>query len=134
MRRSIKIKDFVLAVNYKIGDGYEYLWECYGPNACGLGWDKKDFSASAAIIYDTKTHDVYEMSVWDCRVEKTKVYRWIKPGYFKKYKKESKSRGFKFDIAIDDVKFEDVSPSSILKNLKILYNSRKRVKSPKWID
>lgn len=132
----MKIKDFMLAIDHKIGEGYEYRWECYGLDACGINWEKPDFSASATMIYDTKTHEIYEMSVWDCREAKPKIYRWIKPEYVKKHKKESKERGFKFDIAIDDVKYEETTPARLLGHLKRLYKSKDPIKRQKkvWID
>lgn len=132
----MKIKDFMLAVNYEIGEGYEYRWECYGQNACGLDWGKENLSASAVMVYDTKTQEIYEMSVWDCSEEKTKVYRWIKPEYVKKHKKESKERGFKFNIAIDDVKYEETTPAKLLGHLKKLYKSKAKPKKSRkvWVD
>ena len=50
MKKSINIKDFVSSVDYKIGEGYEYRWDCYGQNACGLEWARSDLAASADII------------------------------------------------------------------------------------
>lgn len=136
MKKKVAIKDFVTAINWQIGSGYEYLWECYGPNASGLDWCRPDLSASAIMIYDTKTQEVYEMSVWDCLDEKTKVYRWIKPEYVKRHKKEAKERGFKFNIAIDKTKYEDTTPARLLGHLKRLYKSKASpVKTKRvWID
>lgn len=133
----MKTKDFILAINYEISEGYHFDWDCYGEYACGLGWDKADLSASAVMIYDIKTQEVYEISVWDCRGEKTKVYRWIKPKYVKKHKKESKERGFKFDIAIDDVKYEETTLARLFDHLKRLYKSRKPTAKRRrkvWVD
>ena len=139
MKKSINIKDFVSAVNYQIGEGYEYLWDCYGENACGLEWVRSDLAASASIIYDTKTQAVYEMSVWDCRENRPKIYRWIKPEYIKKYKKESKERGLKFNIAIDKIKYDETTPTRLLGHLKRLCKEKasdKKSKKPKkvWIN
>lgn len=121
MKKKLTVKDFVTAVDYKIGEGYEYQWDCYGLNASGLDWCRSDLTASAAIIYDANTQEVYELSVWDCLDDKTKVYRWIKPECIKKHKKEAKDRGFKFNIAIDKTKYEDTTPAKILGYLKRLH-------------
>lgn len=135
MKKKLTIKDFVTAVDYKIGEGYECQWDCYGFSASGLDWCRSDLSASAAIIYDTKTQEVYEMSVWDCR--DAKVYRWIRPEYIKRHKKEAKARGVKFNIAIDSTKYEETTPARLLEHLKRLY---KRKAAPAkttrkiWID
>jgi hypothetical protein len=134
MKKSITIKDFVSAIDHQIGDGWKYLWECYGPEACSLDWCRPDLSASATIIYDTKTQEVYEMSVWDCR--DCKVYRWIKPEYIKRHKKEAMARGVKFNIAIDTTKYEGTTPARLLGHLKRLYKRRVSSFKPKkvWID
>jgi hypothetical protein len=139
MKKTVKIKDFVSAVDYQIGEGYEYRWDCYGGDACGLDWTRNDLAASAAIIYDAKTHEVYEMSVWDCREEKARIYRWIKPEYIKAYKKESRERGFKFNVAIDKIKYDETTPAKLLGHLKRLYKNKALGKKPKrpkkvWID
>jgi len=120
MKKSITIKDFVSTVNYQIGEGYEYRWECYGSNACGLEWTRPDLAASASIVYDTKTQEVYEMSVWDCRESRPKIHRWIRPEYIKRHKKESKERGFKFDATVDNDKLVDTTPARLLGHLKRL--------------
>lgn len=135
MKKSINIKDFISAVDYQIGEGYEYQWECYGENAFGLDWTRGDLAASAVIIYDAKTHEVYEMSVWDCREPRTKPYRWIRPEYLKAYKKESKERGFKVDFAIDRIKYEDTTPARILGHLKRLHKDKGKAsgKKPKKV-
>jgi len=136
-KKKVTIKDFVTSINWQIGDGYEYLWNCYGHDACGLNWTRSDLSASAAIIYDAKTQEVYEMSVWDCLDDrKTKVYRWIKPECIKNHKKEARARGFKFNIAIDRTKYEDATPARLLGHLKRLYKRKSQPTKAKrvWID
>ena len=133
MKTTIKIKDFISAIDYQIGEGYEYGWACYGENACGLDWERNDISASAAIIYDKKTQEVFEVAVWDYLGEETKPYRWIKHEYIRKHKNESISRGFKFNIAVDKVKFIEITPAKILGHLKRLHkrNTASSVKKPK---
>jgi len=131
MKKSITIKDFVSSVDYQIGEGSEYLWDCYGPDACSLDWTRPDLAASASIVYDTKTHEVYEMSVWDCRGNRPKIHRWIRPEYIKKYKKESKERGFKFNATIDNDKYEDTTPARLLGHLKRLHGGGKTKRAPR---
>ena len=124
MKTTIKLKDFISAIDYQIGEGYEYLWNCYGDyDVFGLDWGRDDLSASAVIIYNTKTQEVYELSVWDCLGE-TKPYRWVKPEYIKNHKKEAAERGFKFNIAIDRVKFIETTPAKILNHLKRLHKRK----------
>lgn len=122
MKKNITIKDFVTAVEYRLGEGAEYLWECYGLDSSILDWTKPDLSGSAGIVYDTKTHVVYEMSVWDNLNEK--VYRWIRPENIKKYKSEAKKRSFSFVLAYDRIKYENTTPAKLLNHLKRLYARR----------
>lgn len=112
----VTIRKFVSAVNFRLNEGCEYLWECYGPDCCQLGWIKPDRSASAGIVYDIKSGVVYEMSVWD--EKNNEVWRWIRPEFRKAHDSESWSRGFDPKVAIDKTKFQDVGPRSILNRLK----------------
>jgi hypothetical protein len=119
MKKNITIKDFVTAVDYRIGEGAEYLWECFGLEASILDWVRPDLSGSAGIIYDTKTHVVYEMEVWDDLNEK--VYRWIRPENIKKYNREAKKRGVSVVFALDRIKYEHTTPTKLLNHLRRLY-------------
>lgn len=116
MKRKPTVKEFIQCVNYHISDGYDYLWACYGIDAFGLMWEAKDLVTSSALVFDKRTQIVYEMAVWDGH--SNKVYRWIKPEFLSKYKKECKSKGLKFNTAYDRVKYEDVAPSRIMRELK----------------
>ena len=117
MKKEITIKDFVSAIEYKIGEGNEYRWDCFGGDASMLDWVSADLSATASIVYDSKTHVVYEMSVWG-----RKIYRWIRPENLKRYKSECKKRGHSFVYALDKIKYEDTTPGKILAHLKRAYN------------
>ena len=41
----LKTKDFIIAINYEIGEGFAFEWKCYGDYACCLRWDKEDLFA-----------------------------------------------------------------------------------------
>jgi hypothetical protein len=127
MKKKITLKDFLVAIDYRLADGYEFLWECYGSYAYGLNWEKPDFSASACVIYDIRTQRVYEMSVWDCADEHdAKVLRWIDPEYLGRHKKESRERGIKFKIAIDKIEFEETTPAKLINFLKKLHARKEK--------
>lgn len=123
-KKTITIKDFVTAVRFRIGEGAEHLWECFGPEASILDWVKDDNSASGGIVYDSKTHVVYEATAWDTRSEQ--VWRWNNPAFKKAYRRESKARGHDPDIAYDRVKFQDVPPSELMSRLSALVRRRSR--------
>lgn len=124
MKNNIYLKDFLEAIKYQIGDGFKFLWDCYGDEAYGLNWQRGQWNnykldwASAGIVYDSKTQTVYEVSVWDDFSQK--VYRWINPKYLNLVKKEYKSRGLNYKIAYDKVKYEELTPTRILNRIKQL--------------
>lgn len=119
------IKDFVSAVGYMLDCGYEYRWDCYGPEACGIGWTSGDAKASAVMIYDAKDGRVFEIGVWDD--DAPNVLRWIRPGFGAKYRRESRSKGHDPAIAIDRVRFKEVSAEDALVATRRLFRRKKRV-------
>lgn len=103
----ITLKDFMEAINYKITEGSDYLWSCYGSNSYrldGTGIDIDDSPAS--IIFDTETQVVYEVTVYDYQYDR--AYRMINPDYVKKVKKEAKKRQVDFNQAWDDINYTDL--------------------------
>ena len=104
----ITIKDYMEAVQYRITDGSEYQWSCYGPNARSMEyWNGRyDGGVSVNMVYDTKTQVVYEMEAWDYAAEKE--YRWIHPGYIEIYVREANERGIPYKQSIDDRQYTDL--------------------------
>ena len=83
----ISLKDFIEAIEYKITEGSEYHWGCYGDNARYLDSHgptlNEDYSISA--IFDTLTQQVYSIEVWD--YVNDREYRWIDKAYIKDHMK-----------------------------------------------
>jgi hypothetical protein len=129
-KQSVSIRRFIQAVRFNIDCGYEFLWDCYGQNAAGVGWTKEDNSASAGIVYDTKTHVVYELSVWD--TENELVLLWTREGFRKARLKEYKSRNLNPRIAYDKVRFVEATPKRCLSLLEKLIRRKKRVQRSKF--
>jgi hypothetical protein len=124
MKKNITIKEFITAIKFNIGDGFEYQWDCYGKNAYSIGWMKTDRTATASIIYDIDDQKVYQMEVWD--ELNNKVYRWMRPECEKARKKEAQKRGVNDSIALDSVKYKEVSTSKIMSLLKAIYSRRNK--------
>lgn len=105
----ITLKDFMEAIQYKVTDGSEYMWACYGPNARSLDyWNGKagEEGRTVSAVFDTETQFVYQVEAWD---QSTDVaYRWIHPGYIEGVAAEAKSRGVDFEQSFDDNKFTDL--------------------------
>jgi len=105
----ITIKDFMECVSYRITDGAEYQWSCYGPDARSMDYWNGETGAGGRtvnMVYDTKTHIVYEMEAWD--QSNDRAYRWIHPDYLEEVKAEAESRGVDFEQSFDDHKYTDL--------------------------
>jgi len=103
------MKEWMELVDYKITEGSEYGWSCYGPNAyCLDSWNgvhgKGGYSFS--IVFSTKTQKVYEVSV--CDYTNDRAYRMIAEDKQKKHDKEAKELGVNLNEAWDDVDYVDL--------------------------
>ena len=94
-------------VDYKITEGSEYCWNCYGPNAYRLdSWNQEHEGHSVSILFDTRTHEVYEASAYDYK--RNRAYRLINPDYAQAYKDEARDRNVNANQAWDDVNYVDL--------------------------
>lgn len=114
MKKKIAIKDFVESVDFRLSDCFEHQWECFGHTSFGLNWESRDKQKSACMVFDGESQTVCEVSVWDGN----DVYRWINPLFVAAVKREYKKRGLKFAVALDKIKYKDVSVATILNRLK----------------
>jgi hypothetical protein len=121
-RAMITMKEWMELVDYKITEGGDYGWSCYGPNAYTLdSWNgvhgKGGFSFS--IVFSTKTQKVYEVSM--CDYTNDRAYRMINPKFQKKHDKEAEFRNVNLNEAWDDVDYVglDVVDDFIQKALAI---------------
>ena len=104
----ITMKEWMELVEYRITEGSDYTWECYGPNAYSLdSWDGRyEDGHSFCIIFDTKTQEVYEVEAHDYLHQR--AYRMINPDYAKKHKKECKREDVNLNEAWEDVDYVDL--------------------------
>lgn len=103
----ISLKEWLDFVEYRITEGSTYCWSCYGPNARTMdSWDGDTDGVSSSIIFDTKEHIVYEVTVYD--YSKQRAYRLINPDFKDAHTAESKSRGVDSNQAWDDVTYVEL--------------------------
>jgi hypothetical protein len=103
----ITLKEWMEVVGYRITEGSDYQWECYGPNAyCLDSWNGDQDGHSFSIYFDNKTQEVYEVQAHDYRNQR--AYRLINPDFAKKHKKEAKRREVEFKEAWDNVEYVDL--------------------------
>jgi len=103
----ITLKEWMELVDYKITEGSDYGWSCYGDNPyCLDSWNGDQDGYSFGIIFDTKTQVVYEVSVCDYKHER--AYRMINTDYQQAHRDESADRGSNFNEAWDTVDYTDL--------------------------
>jgi len=105
----ITLKQFFEITNYRITEGGDYGWSCYGPNSHHLSaWNGVHSTGgwSANAVFDTETQTVYEVQV--CDYTHNRAYRLIKPEFAEAHRLEAKQRGIRINEAWDDVKWVDL--------------------------
>ena len=105
----ITMKEFMELVDYKITEGSDYGWQCFGPNSYSLSsWNgvhgKGGYSFD--IVFSTKSQKVYEVSV--CDYTNDRAYRMINPKFQKKHDDEAKTKSVFGNQAWDDVDYTDL--------------------------
>ena len=105
----IDMKEWMELVDYKITEGDNYGWSCFGSNSYQLAsWNgvhgKGGYSFN--IVFSTKSHKVYCVEV--CDYTNDRAYRMINPDYVKKHEKEAKNRDVNMNEAWDEVDFVDL--------------------------
>lgn len=100
----ITMQTFMDIVNYRITEGSEFCWDCYGDNAYSLdSWNSDQEGHSLSIIFDTCTQEVYEVQAHDYK--RNRAYRYINPAYEEAVRVEAKNRGVDFKNAWDDLDY-----------------------------
>ena len=118
----ITIKNFLECIEYRVTEGSEFRWNCYGPNVRCMEYQSKEGhdANSILILFDTVNQTVYEMQAWD--YNNSREYRWIHPEYVDAYKKESKNRKFSWKKSVDERKFINLDVAEdILEKSKAIF-------------
>jgi len=103
----ISLREWMEMVDYRVTEGSNYGWQCYGANAYTLdSWDGEQDGASFSIIFDTKTQVVYEVQAHDYTNQR--AYRRINPDYLEAYTQEASQRDSWMSQAWDDVDYVDL--------------------------
>jgi hypothetical protein len=105
----ITIKEWMELVDYKITEGSDYSWDCYGPYSHTLdSWNRVHGLGgySFSITFSTKSQKVYEVTVSDYTNDR--AYRMINPKFQEKHRKEALARNVNFHEAWDNVDYVDL--------------------------
>ena len=105
----ITIKEWMELTDYKITEGSDYGWNCYGPYSYTLdSWNRihGDGGYSFSITFSTKSQKVYEVSV--CDYTNNRAYRMINPKFQEKHRKEALARNVNLNEAWDECDYVDL--------------------------
>lgn len=103
----ITVKEWMELVDYRITEGSDFNWQCYGPNAyCLDSWDGDQEGHSLTIIFDQKNQVVYEVQIHDYL--HNRAYRMINPDYATVHREESKSKDTWMNEAWEGVDYVDL--------------------------
>lgn len=79
------------AVDYRITEGSNYQWQCFGPNAyCLDSWNGDQNGHTVSIIFDTHTQEVYQVMAYD--YSRGRAYRMTNPDYKADFDAECEDR------------------------------------------
>lgn len=105
----ITLKEYLELIEYKINEGSDYGWTCYGPEAHMISaWNGIHGSGGFSFncIFDTKDQTVYEVEV--CDYTNDRAYRMINPAYADAHRAESTAKSVLANQAWDDVDYVDL--------------------------
>lgn len=76
----LTLKEFMEVVDYRITEGSEFQWQCFGHNAYRLdSWNGDHQGHTITIVFDTKTQEVYQVEAFDYAHER--AYRMTNTDY-----------------------------------------------------
>ena len=102
----ITLKEWMEVSNYRITEGSDYCWKCFGPNAYSLdSWSGDQEGYSLTVLFDTKTQEVYQVEAHD--YARSRSYRRTNPEYLRQFE-DAKCQYGAEDEAYDGVKFVDL--------------------------
>jgi hypothetical protein len=105
----ITLKTFMELINYRITEGDNFLWNCFGDNVYQFSsWNGIHGTGgwSANVVFSTKTNEVFCVEV--CDYTRDRAYRIIHPDYVKAHHAEAPRRSSSPNMAWDDVYFVDL--------------------------
>ena len=103
----ITLKEWMELVDYRITEGSDYGWQCFGHNAHALdSWNGDQDGYSFSIVFDTKTQVVYEVQAHDYTNQR--AYRLINPEFKSAHDQEADQRDVNLGEAWDDVNYIDL--------------------------
>ncbi len=87
----ISIKEFMEIVDYRITEGSDYQWHCFGHDAYRLdSWNGDHEGHTFSILFDTRNQTVYQVEAFDYKRER--AYRMTNPEFKDAFDSECQDR------------------------------------------
>ena len=103
----LTVKEWMELVDYRITEGDNYCWQCFGDNAYSLSsWNGDHDGWSFNIVFDSHTQTVYTVEV--CDYARNRAYRVINPDYKQAHDDEAQERDVSAKEAWDECEFVDL--------------------------
>jgi len=104
----ITIKQFMEVGEYRITEGGDFGWPCFGPAAYTLSaWNGDTDGWSLNITFDTRTQEVY--IVESCDYKRERAYRLVNPQYKAAYFDYAREHNSHYmNQAWDDIDYTDL--------------------------
>lgn len=118
----ITIKDFMETIEYRITEGSEYCWKCFGKNAFQIdSWSGDVDGYTVSIVFDNKTQIVYQANAYDYK--RNRFYRLFNPHYEQAYRNEAERRNLDANEAVDGIDYIDLEvDEDFLKEARAIVN------------
>ena len=100
-KNNITLDEIIRVCQFKITEGSEFLWQCYGKHARFL-----EFGDNISVVFDTENQVVYEANI--ALEDSERCFRWLNPRWADKYRDECKSCGLDQNTAWGDVEYIDL--------------------------
>lgn len=103
----ITLKEWMEVVGYRITEGSDYGWNCYGAHSYQLdSWNGDQNGYSFNIVFDTHTQVVYEANAHD--YANNRAYRLRNPAFVAAHDQEATARDCTINEAWEDVNYIDL--------------------------
>jgi uncharacterized protein (DUF4415 family) len=103
----ITLKQWMEVVEYRVTEGSEYYWKCYGYDAYALdSWNGDNEGHSFTVIFDTKTQVVYEVQAHDYK--NNRAYRMINPEFIEANRTEAEQKNVSRTEAWENTSYVDL--------------------------
>lgn len=100
----LTLRDFFEVIEYRVNEGSDYGWQCYGGHAHAIDCTDNDYSLT--VVFDRQDQTVYEVTVCDYR--NNRAYRMIHPDRQAAHRAEAGKRGVDSNQAWDEVQYTDL--------------------------